>query len=86
MLRHVYASIRIKAACLWQQGAIVHTSQAVWHAFDIRLAVHEVINISSSQLVSGVGLFTVYFIFLQKDLYNKSSLLIYIYICVCDSM
>ena len=32
-----------------------------------------------------VGLFTVYFIFLQKDLYNKSSLLIY-NICICYSI
>ena len=48
-----YASNRIKVVCLWPQGVIVHTSLTVWHACDITLAIPEVINISSSQLVNG---------------------------------
>ena len=38
----VPASNRIKGVCLWQPGIIVHTSQTVCHACDIRVAVPEV--------------------------------------------
>ena len=48
-----------------------------------QLISHELLlNPDVRHALVSVGLFTVYFIFLQKYLYNKYSLLIYIYIYI----